>query len=221
MFTLNGIRTYTIRLSTSTITTSSRASIRLGSVRDQIKLASHSRSPFPLSSSQTQHFSSSALSRMKFPGSCYCRAIKYEIDLASKDDARTSICHCKNCKVRSGLLLRVWVARARKVDGSIPLSRNSQGATTASRLNCPSRHSSSPRGRRRSRSTRRITGVGLCFDESSVGSVGADCWSMGYVSLGSFHSVSDGFSFAALFWIALERGAWMTCFGFPYFAFAG
>ena len=36
---------------------------------------------------------------MKFPGSCYCRVIKYEIELDDKDQARTSICHCGNCKV--------------------------------------------------------------------------------------------------------------------------
>jgi len=31
-------------------------------------------------------------------GSCYCRDIKYEVHLNSADDARTSLCHCKNCK---------------------------------------------------------------------------------------------------------------------------
>ncbi|KAF7503889.1 hypothetical protein GJ744_003029 [Endocarpon pusillum] len=39
---------------------------------------------------------------MKFPGSCYCRTIQYEIELESKDDARTSICHCGNCKKFTG-----------------------------------------------------------------------------------------------------------------------
>ena len=37
--------------------------------------------------------------KMIFPGSCYCRSIRYEISLESKDEARTSICHCRNCKV--------------------------------------------------------------------------------------------------------------------------
>lgn len=36
---------------------------------------------------------------MKLTGSCYCRNIKYELNLNSADDARTSLCHCKNCKV--------------------------------------------------------------------------------------------------------------------------
>ncbi|KAG2002130.1 hypothetical protein GB937_009710 [Aspergillus fischeri] len=35
----------------------------------------------------------------QYTGSCYCRNIKYEISLDSPDDARTSLCHCSNCKV--------------------------------------------------------------------------------------------------------------------------
>jgi len=35
---------------------------------------------------------------MHYTQSCYCRAIKYEFDV-SPDDARTSLCHCNNCKV--------------------------------------------------------------------------------------------------------------------------
>lgn len=34
-----------------------------------------------------------------YTGSCYCRNIEYELKLASPDDARTSLCHCSNCKV--------------------------------------------------------------------------------------------------------------------------
>ncbi|KAI9802301.1 MAG: hypothetical protein M1833_001807 [Piccolia ochrophora] len=39
---------------------------------------------------------------MIHPGSCYCREITYEVTLASPDDARTSLCHCKNCKKWTG-----------------------------------------------------------------------------------------------------------------------
>jgi len=39
---------------------------------------------------------------MKFPGGCYCKKIRYEIDLEDADKARTSICHCKNCKKFTG-----------------------------------------------------------------------------------------------------------------------
>ncbi|KIJ54670.1 hypothetical protein M422DRAFT_73571 [Sphaerobolus stellatus SS14] len=39
---------------------------------------------------------------MIYKGSCYCRNIEYQLDLASPDDARTSLCHCKNCKKFTG-----------------------------------------------------------------------------------------------------------------------
>ncbi|BGO91090.1 hypothetical protein NBRC10512_005818 [Rhodotorula toruloides] len=35
------------------------------------------------------------------PG-CYCRAIRYEVNVDSPDDLRTSLCHCKNCKKFTG-----------------------------------------------------------------------------------------------------------------------
>ncbi|KZT24638.1 hypothetical protein NEOLEDRAFT_1134670 [Neolentinus lepideus HHB14362 ss-1] len=35
-------------------------------------------------------------------GGCYCGNIRYEINLTSPDEARTSICHCKNCKKFTG-----------------------------------------------------------------------------------------------------------------------
>lgn len=34
-----------------------------------------------------------------FTGSCFCREIEYKLELESTDDARASICHCRNCKV--------------------------------------------------------------------------------------------------------------------------
>ncbi|ORY64791.1 Mss4-like protein [Pseudomassariella vexata] len=37
------------------------------------------------------------------PGSCYCQAIRYTITLDNPEsDARTSICHCGNCKNFTG-----------------------------------------------------------------------------------------------------------------------
>ncbi|KAI0701633.1 DUF636 domain protein [Earliella scabrosa] len=39
---------------------------------------------------------------MKLTGSCYCRALRYEVNLTSADDARTSLCHCRNCKKAFG-----------------------------------------------------------------------------------------------------------------------
>ena len=43
---------------------------------------------------------------MHYTGSCYCRAIKYEFDV-SPADARTSLCHCHNCKVRATKMLHI------------------------------------------------------------------------------------------------------------------
>lgn len=39
---------------------------------------------------------------MQLTGSCYCRALTYTLTLDSADDARTSLCHCKNCKKAFG-----------------------------------------------------------------------------------------------------------------------
>ncbi|KAF2252234.1 DUF636 domain protein [Trematosphaeria pertusa] len=35
-------------------------------------------------------------------GSCFCRRLTYKLRLDSKDDARTSLCHCSNCKKAFG-----------------------------------------------------------------------------------------------------------------------
>lgn len=35
---------------------------------------------------------------MVYTGACYCKAIQYQINIASPDEARTSLCHCHNCK---------------------------------------------------------------------------------------------------------------------------
>ncbi|KAF2137499.1 uncharacterized protein K452DRAFT_353495 [Aplosporella prunicola CBS 121167] len=39
---------------------------------------------------------------VKLTGSCYCRNLEYEVNLDSTEDARTSLCHCKNCKKAFG-----------------------------------------------------------------------------------------------------------------------
>lgn len=44
-----------------------------------------------------------------YKGSCYCGELKYTINV-SPDDARTSLCHCKNCKVCNRLAQSVWGA---------------------------------------------------------------------------------------------------------------
>ncbi|KAL4249055.1 Gfa family protein [Abortiporus biennis] len=35
---------------------------------------------------------------MAYQGGCYCGEVGYELDLDSPEEARTSICHCNNCK---------------------------------------------------------------------------------------------------------------------------
>ncbi|CEJ62272.1 Putative DUF636 domain protein [Penicillium brasilianum] len=37
-----------------------------------------------------------------YTGSCFCRKIEYELRLGSADDARTTLCHCRNCKKAFG-----------------------------------------------------------------------------------------------------------------------
>ncbi|CBF82973.1 hypothetical protein AN3314.2 [Aspergillus nidulans FGSC A4] len=37
-----------------------------------------------------------------YTGSCTCHKIEYNLTLNSPDDARTSLCHCKNCKKAFG-----------------------------------------------------------------------------------------------------------------------
>ena len=38
-----------------------------------------------------------------FHGGCYCTAVRYTLSLADPDaDARTSLCHCTNCKKFTG-----------------------------------------------------------------------------------------------------------------------
>ncbi|KAF2190210.1 DUF636 domain protein [Zopfia rhizophila CBS 207.26] len=40
--------------------------------------------------------------KLHLTGSCYCENLKYALSLESKGDARTSLCHCGNCKKAFG-----------------------------------------------------------------------------------------------------------------------
>ncbi|TFK39073.1 DUF636 domain-containing protein [Crucibulum laeve] len=57
-------------------------------------------------------------------GSCYCKEVKYEVNLQSLDDARTSICYCSNCKK--------WTGSAFGITTKIPRSalKITKGKTT-------------------------------------------------------------------------------------------
>jgi hypothetical protein len=54
-------------------------------------------------------------------GGCYCGRLRYELVLGSKDEARTSLCHCGNCKKAFGgvfgVTVKVEVAGFRYLDG--------------------------------------------------------------------------------------------------------
>ncbi|KAG0698679.1 Mss4-like protein [Suillus ampliporus] len=39
---------------------------------------------------------------MHYTGSCYCGQLKYSVELGSADKARTSLCHCNNCRKFTG-----------------------------------------------------------------------------------------------------------------------
>jgi hypothetical protein len=47
---------------------------------------------------------------MLLTGSCICHKIEYELELESADDARTSVCHCRNCKVPIHTTLNLIIA---------------------------------------------------------------------------------------------------------------
>lgn len=58
--------------------------------------------PFAFRFSSSTARSTKILGRAIMPtyrGSCFCRNIEYELQLDSPDDARTSLCHCRSCKV--------------------------------------------------------------------------------------------------------------------------
>jgi len=50
-----------------------------------------------------------ASERVTLSGGCYCGKVRYELSLASKDEARTSLCHCGNCKKAFGGVFGVTV----------------------------------------------------------------------------------------------------------------
>ncbi|KAL8979911.1 MAG: hypothetical protein Q9205_004868 [Flavoplaca limonia] len=59
---------------------------------------------------------------MVYKGYCYCKEIKYEIDISSPDEARTSLCHCKNCKRFFGTANLVFTHTAFGLTTKIPVN---------------------------------------------------------------------------------------------------
>lgn len=87
---------WSMRLFVPTFLPRARLAPKLANVKSSIHGPSAPFAPLPLS----RH-----ISTMVYKGACYCKAVKYEIDIASPDEARTSLCHCKNCKVDSPMVL--------------------------------------------------------------------------------------------------------------------
>lgn len=59
------------------------------------------------------HQSHHHLTKMQsYPGSCFCHKITYNLNLSSPDDARTSLCHCRSCKVSLARLLHGYDLRS-------------------------------------------------------------------------------------------------------------
>jgi hypothetical protein len=65
-----------------------------------------SRSPFRPPSPQS---SSMASDKLTLHGGCYCGRLRYDLNLANIDEARTSLCHCMNCKKAFGGVFGVTV----------------------------------------------------------------------------------------------------------------
>lgn len=51
----------------------------------------------------------STTEKLTLSGGCYCGKLRYELSLNSKDEARTSLCHCGNCKKAFGGVFGVTV----------------------------------------------------------------------------------------------------------------
>ncbi|KDQ62595.1 hypothetical protein JAAARDRAFT_121493 [Jaapia argillacea MUCL 33604] len=51
---------------------------------------------------------------MIYNGGCYCGEVRYQLDLSSPDEARTSVCHCKNCKKLFGSAFGITAKVPRK-----------------------------------------------------------------------------------------------------------
>ncbi|KAL7424121.1 hypothetical protein Q5752_001706 [Cryptotrichosporon argae] len=77
---------------------------------------------------------------MKYTGGCYCRTIRYEVELDSADDARTSLCHCSSCKKwfggPFGITTKVGAGAFRYTAGQAIEHESDNGATLLHREFC-------------------------------------------------------------------------------------
>lgn len=58
-----------------------------------------------------------------FTGGCYCKKLTYNIRVISRDEVRTTICHCKSCKKTFGsafaATVKVPITGVRMTGGSV------------------------------------------------------------------------------------------------------
>ena len=126
----------------------------------------------------------SYLTKMFSPGSCYCRAITYEVSLNSADDARTSICHCKNCKARTPLtspFLHALASVHSALHNSLQRYRNSPAATLALHPRSPSQPSRSSLAQNTSKYMKQTTDRAWYCTANSATPAAQDCSNMVYV----------------------------------------
>ena len=131
-----------------------------------------------------QFSTSSYLDKMLSTGSCYCRAITYEVSLNSADDARTSICHCTNCKACTPLTSPLPHAPASVHSArhnSLQRYRNSPAATLALRPRSQSQPSRSSLAQNTSKYMKQTTGRAWSCTANSATPAAQDCWNMVYV----------------------------------------
>ena len=137
-----------------------------------------------LPSHSSQFSTSSYLAKMLSTGSCYCRAITYEVSLNSADDARTSICHCKNCKACTLLTFPFSHAPASVHSAhhnSLQRYRNSPAATLPSRPRSQGQPSRSSLAQNTSKYMKQTTGRAWSCTANSATPAAQDCWNMVYV----------------------------------------
>ncbi|KAJ4984850.1 duf636 domain protein [Stagonosporopsis vannaccii] len=71
-------------------------------------------------------------SPLVFTGGCYCKKLAYNVRLASKDEVRTTICHCRNCKKTFGSVFGVSVkvptTGIRMTGGKVAVHKSDNGS---------------------------------------------------------------------------------------------
>ncbi|KIP01830.1 hypothetical protein PHLGIDRAFT_326289 [Phlebiopsis gigantea 11061_1 CR5-6] len=77
---------------------------------------------------------------MIYPGGCYCSSVRYEVNVQSATETRTSICHCRSCKkffgTGFGLTTKVPKNSFRITQGSLKEHISDNGATVLCREFC-------------------------------------------------------------------------------------